>query len=81
MMPYFLFAVLFSNALLLNESFYRSLLQLQVVFCLCALGGSRLVKSKLRIFVVSYTFLLLNMNAVQGLFSYINKSQKVTWVK
>jgi cellulose synthase/poly-beta-1,6-N-acetylglucosamine synthase-like glycosyltransferase len=81
MIPYFLAAAFISNAFLLNISFYKIAFVLQIAFYLFATIGSLLLKHKIRLFNIPYTFCLLNITAVKGLYSFVGNHQKVTWKK
>ncbi len=79
--PFFLILAFASNIFALNEHLYVFIFILQVFFYLCALFGSKLIGSELKLFTIPYAFCALNIDALKGMLFYFNRSQKVTWVK
>ncbi len=81
LMPFFLIMVFVVNLFLSNVVFYRNFLILQMIFYLCALIGFLFSKYKIKFFSIPYTFCMLNIAAVKGLYLFVNKRHKVTWGK
>lgn len=81
--PLFLTGVLVANLLLLNESFYRWTLGIQLAFYSAALGGCILHLARIRILATSvpYVFCLLNCATVVAFFRFVTGRQRVTWKK
>lgn len=81
LIPYFLIIVFIANAFLLNIATYRIFFLLQSIFYVIALIGLLLSKFKLKYFSLPYTFCVLNIAAIQGLYYFLTHKQKVTWSK
>ncbi len=76
--PFLLISVFISNIFLLENSFYRIILVSQIVFYSIAILRWKFLR-KIKIFDFPYTFCVLNIAAVEGLFRFLNGTQKVTW--
>ena len=79
--PYFLICLLFSNIFLLNSLFYRVVLCLQVAFYLAALAGYVIKGRNIKLLNIPYTFCVMNINAIQGLYVFLARKQSATWAK
>lgn len=80
LVPYFSIIVFITNIFLLNIIFYRILFILQAVFYLSAIAGFLLSEYRISLlFGIPYTFCMLNVTAVRGLYSFISNNQKVAW--
>lgn len=81
LVPYFLIIAFGANIFLMNSIFYQIFFILQSIFYLFAILGFMFVKYKIKIFNIAYTFCMLNIDAIRGLYVFLSNKQKVTWVK
>ena len=86
--PFFMIAVVILNLFLLNESFYRQIFILQVIFYIAAVLGGLLrhkrtgaLKWISKICYIPYVFCLLNFSALIGFFRFMGTGQTATWEK
>lgn len=78
--PFMLMLLFLSNLFILNNSFYRVTLALQVIFYIFALLGA-FRKRKNKVFDTARMFCLMNAAAVAGLFRFLMRKQGVMWEK
>jgi len=78
--PFFLIFMFVTNLFLLGQYIYNLLFILQVAFYSLALAGW-LFKAGKGILGIPYTFCLLNISALIGLFRFITNRQGVDWQK
>jgi len=79
LVPYFLIVIFIANLCLLDITFYKIILILQVIFYLFAFFKILFSKLRISIFNIPYTFCMLNLAAVKGLSSFLGNKQGVTW--
>ncbi len=81
--PFCLVTTLASNVLLLDLTFYRVVLVLQLLFYSAATIGYRTQSAKKKgpLVNIPYAFCLLNWATIIGFFRFILRRQRVTWQK
>lgn len=82
--PFFLATLFVSNAFLLSERFYAVFFSGQVLFYGLALFEAPFSSSRSRrkgIGAIPYTFCLLNVSALVGLYKFLSRNQEGTWQK
>ncbi len=82
--PFALIFLLISNIFLIQYTFYRVMLILQVIMYLSAIIGHFLTKKPSfisRLFGIPYTFVVLNYAALAGLYRFITQKQSAAWEK
>ncbi len=81
LVPFFLIAILVSNTLLINRSYYGLMLVGQVSFYLWATFGYLFRKQMqgVRFALVGYFLLAMNLAFLVGFFRYLAGRQEVTW--
>jgi cellulose synthase/poly-beta-1,6-N-acetylglucosamine synthase-like glycosyltransferase len=79
--PLLMLLMLLMNFLLVENSFYRALLWLQIVFYFCALFGLIFTSKRIRFFSIPAGFVFLNWMALSGLWHYFRQRPETAWEK
>ena len=81
--PFLLPLIFVINLFLLAHPIYSAVFGFQVMFYLIAAAGYLLEKrgKKIKLFNISYVFLMMNVSAYAGLKRYLTKTQTVLWEK
>lgn len=79
--PVFILLLIVSNAFLLDQTFYRWLMLLQVIFYSAALGGmlSGTRWQRKRALAIPYAFCVLNWATVIGFMRFVLRQQQINW--
>lgn len=81
LVPFFMIIILCINMFLLDESLYKNIFLLQVIFYLFTLLGYLLSKVRMHnmLFHLPYYFVAMNLSLFLGFYRFISGQQKVTW--
>lgn len=79
--PFLMIAIFILNVFLLEREAYQISFMLQVLFYIFVTIGaySKRLRIQMSIFIIPYTFFMLNLAAIKGLYYFLQKKQKVTW--
>lgn len=79
--PVFILALVVSNALLLEHTFYQWLMVFQIIFYAAALGGllSGSRSQRVKALAIPYAFCVLNWATVIGFFRFLLRQQQISW--